>query len=164
MASLNSALLLVLLVAISAFMAAPSGVEAQLVNPIANNVFNIGGTVLCQINQTFPGGVASPFPQAAVELRCRNFTVARTTTDESGRFNITLGPVDQLTQLSIQDFLQLGGCRVIVTTLLAQCNANLPVPGNLVANLTAGIFSIVNGINVFNFIAGVFSLVNNLGL
>ena len=63
MASLNSALLLVLLVAISAFMAAPSGVEAQLVNPIANNVFNIGGTVLCQINQTFPGGVASPFPR-----------------------------------------------------------------------------------------------------
>nr|XP_017225638.1 PREDICTED: uncharacterized protein LOC108201836 isoform X1 [Daucus carota subsp. sativus] len=164
----NSALFLSLLVAVSAFMAAPSSVEAQIpgfppIFPALPRLLNISGTVFCtpnvtvSANGTVPSN-AQPVSNANVMLKCGNTTMANTTTNASGNFNIVSNRFSLICAvlpfllqrgILLDPFLLKGGeCQAIVKEPPSSCHVSLPTTGNLVAQILPmnGTLPVIGGI------------------
>ncbi|KFK39011.1 hypothetical protein AALP_AA3G189100 [Arabis alpina] len=108
---------------------------------------NIDGVIFCTANGNLPltGTSAPPFANAGVQLQCgrQNTVVATSTTNSVGIFSFPANLIQMVLRTLISD------CRVVVTTPLATCNANLPL-GSLVSQL-AVVGSTINGLlNVVN--------------
>ncbi|KAD6454296.1 hypothetical protein R6Q59_016086 [Mikania micrantha] len=107
--------------------------EAQLLPPTPPigliTVLNVTGVIGCSLNGSI--NTAPPFQNALVNLTCGSTVVASNTTNMSGTFVITLSNLAP----SIVSALLSGGCKVVVDTPLATCNASLPLTGILQAPL-----------------------------
>ncbi|XP_010487530.1 PREDICTED: phylloplanin-like [Camelina sativa] len=116
--------------------------KAQLLNLV--NVPLITGVLSCTVNGAPLNGTSTlAFVNAIVQLQCgsQNTVVSETTTNVAGIFMLSTNA------LSIPAILS--GCRLVVPTPRASCNATLPSTGqlvsplNLVGSLVSGILNIV---------------------
>ncbi|WOH15905.1 hypothetical protein DCAR_0935452 [Daucus carota subsp. sativus] len=152
-------------------MADPSSVEAQIIPGLAPPIFpaalphllNISGTVFCtpnvtvSDNGTLPPNL-QPFPNANVMLKCGNTTMANTTTNASGNFNIVSNRFSLICAvlpfllqrgILLDPFLLKGGeCQAIVKEPPSSCHVSLPTTGNLVAQILPmnGTLPVIGGI------------------
>ncbi|XP_023643867.1 uncharacterized protein LOC17894924 [Capsella rubella] len=116
---------------------------AQLPNFL--NLPIVTGVLSCTVNGAPLNGTSTTpaFANAIVQLQCgsQNTVVSETTTNVAGVFTLSTNA------LSIPQLLS--GCRVVVPTPRASCNATLPSVGQLISplmvvgSLVSGIFSIV---------------------
>ncbi|CAL9002664.1 unnamed protein product, partial [Prunus brigantina] len=125
--------------------------DAQLGNllPPLLGLFRIQGTVFCIANGTVSvGGIAATpvFPNATVQpLVCgAGNEVSTVTANASGVFSILLDPLHFLLSSL------LTGCRLLVTTPLATCNASLPPSGVLISALQFFGTTLVGALSVIN--------------
>ncbi|ONI28243.1 hypothetical protein PRUPE_1G133700 [Prunus persica] len=124
--------------------------DAQLGNllPPLLGLFRIQGTVFCTANGSVSvgGNAATPvFPNATVQLQCgAGNGVSTVTANASGVFSILLDPLHFLLSSL------LTGCRLVVTTPLATCNASLPPSGVLISALQFFGTTLVGALSVIN--------------
>jgi hypothetical protein len=131
------------------------GLVGGLVGGILNLV-NINGVVFCSLNGA-PSGTSTPaFANAGVELQCgrQNRVVSTATTNAAGLFSLPTDSIQMLLSTLLSD------CRVVVTTPLSTCNANLPSVGNLVSRLAMIGNSLTGLLNIISIIPAGFGLLN----
>ncbi|GER33368.1 pollen Ole e 1 allergen and extensin family protein [Striga asiatica] len=111
-------------------------------------IFRIQGIIYCTPNGNIGvNGTSTPvFPNALVQLQCGGNVVSTATTNGSGVFSILLDPLNFLLPTLIS------GCRVVVSTPLVSCNANLPSVGGLISNLQFIGSTITGPLNIANII------------
>ncbi|XP_004298136.1 PREDICTED: phylloplanin-like [Fragaria vesca subsp. vesca] len=123
-------------------------------------IIRVQGVVYCSVNGAASVGtngaiLTPPFSNATVQLRCGagSGTVLETVqTNAKGEFSILL-------DISFYTLPQiLSGCRVVVTTPLASCNAALPSTGCLTSTLTSLGNTVVPLLTTVNVGTGVFSV------
>ncbi|KAH6769677.1 Pollen Ole e 1 allergen and extensin family protein [Perilla frutescens var. hirtella] len=123
------------------------GIIGGLLNPILG-LLKIQGILYCTptgnlgVNAT----TTPVFPNALVQLQCGGNVVSSTTTDGSGLFSILLDPVNFLLSTI------LSGCKLVVNTPLASCNASLPSVGSLVSDLQFVGNTLIGLLNIGNLI------------
>lgn len=93
---------------------------------------------------------------ALVQLQCGGNVVSTSTTNGSGLFSILLNPVEFLVSTLVS------GCKLVVNTPLASCNATLPSVGGLVSNLQFLGNTLVGLLNVGNIIPSGFQFNGNI--
>ncbi|KZV31141.1 hypothetical protein F511_11854 [Dorcoceras hygrometricum] len=104
-------------------------VQSQLLGLLG--LLRIQGILYCTANGNVGvNGTSTPvFPNALVQLRCGGNVVSTATTNRSGIFSILLDPLNfVLSSL-------LSGCKLVVNTPLASCDASLPSIGSLESTL-----------------------------
>ncbi|CAH8337712.1 unnamed protein product [Eruca vesicaria subsp. sativa] len=120
------------------------------------SVINIQGAVMCSINGSVATNATSiPFAGARVLLQCAGQNITTTTTDANGVFSFS----PNLALLNSLSALLSSGCRVIVTTPLSACNANLPTNSVLMATVNLAGTILTGGINILQFVNGLFRLI-----
>ncbi|KAL8481493.1 hypothetical protein ACS0TY_027315 [Phlomoides rotata] len=147
------------LVVLSFLIALPLA-QAQLgglLGPLLG-LLRIQGVVFCTPNGGIGlNGTATPvFPNALVQLQCGATVVSTATTNGSGLFSILLDPLNFVLSTL------LSGCRLVVNTPLASCNATLPSVGGLVSNLQFIGNTVTGLLNVGNMIPAGFRFNANL--
>ncbi|KAK6138946.1 hypothetical protein DH2020_027310 [Rehmannia glutinosa] len=135
--------------------------HAQLLGGILGpllGLLRIQGILYCTPNGNIGvNGTATPvFPNALVQLQCGGNVVSTATTNGSGLFSILLDPVNFLLSTLVS------GCKVVVNTPLASCNANLPSVGGLVSNLQFIGNTLTGLLNIANLIPSGFQFNANL--
>ncbi|KAL1223680.1 Phylloplanin [Cardamine amara subsp. amara] len=126
-----------------------------LVNGLLS-VVNITGVLFCSPTGALNGTSTPAFANAGVQLQCgrRNTVVSTATTNSAGIFSLPSNLIQMLLSTLLSD------CRLVVTTPLSTCNADLASVGNLVSRLTM-IGSSVNGIlNIIDIIPAGFLPIN----
>ncbi|KAL8263692.1 hypothetical protein R6Q59_021822 [Mikania micrantha] len=147
-----------LIIVLVVVLVTPQAEGQRLIPPIGvTTVLNVSGVVACSLNGS--SNSAPPFTNALVNLVCNGSVVASNTTNQSGTFTIILSnPVR-----TILSSILSGGCKIVVATSLATCNATLPSTGTLqapvqiVENIVTGLLSTLIGI-----VGGTFIFVNNI--
>ncbi|EFH59276.1 hypothetical protein ARALYDRAFT_318437 [Arabidopsis lyrata subsp. lyrata] len=129
------------------------GLVGALVGGILNLV-NINGVVFCSLNGALNGTSTPAFANAGVQLQCgrQNRVVSTATTNAAGLFTLPTDTIQMLLSTLLSD------CRVVVTTPLSTCNANLPSVGNLVSRLAMIGNSLTGLLNIISIIPAGFGL------
>ncbi|GFQ05914.1 phylloplanin [Phtheirospermum japonicum] len=134
--------------------------EAQLggiLGPLIG-LLRIQGVLYCTPNGNIGvNGTTTPvFPNALVQLQCGGNVVSTSTTNGSGMFSILLDPMNFLLSTLVS------GCKLVVNTPLASCNANLPSVGGLVSNVQFIGNTLTGLLNIANLIPSGFQFNANL--
>ncbi|KAH6808687.1 Pollen Ole e 1 allergen and extensin family protein [Perilla frutescens var. frutescens] len=134
--------------------------QAHLLGGIFGPLFSllrIQGILYCTPNGNIGvNGTSTPvFPNALVQLQCGGNVVSTATTNGSGLFSILLNPVNFLLSTLVS------GCKLVVNTPLASCNATLPSVGGLVSDLQFVGNALVGLLNIGNLIPSGFQVVAN---
>ncbi|XP_073128734.1 phylloplanin-like [Henckelia pumila] len=122
-------------------------------------LLKIQGILYCTANGNIGvnGTTSTPvFPNALVQLQCGGNVVSTATTNRSGIFSIVLDP------LNIVLSTLLSGCKLVVNTPLASCDATLPSIGSLESTLQFLGNVILGLLNVGNIIPSGFQFNANL--
>ncbi|XP_057772354.1 phylloplanin-like [Salvia miltiorrhiza] len=146
------------LVLISLLVALPFA-QPQLLGGILGpllGLLKIQGILYCTPNGNIGvNGTSTPvFPNALVQLQCGGTVVSTAVTNGSGLFSILLNPVNFLLSTLIS------GCKLVVNTPLASCNATLPSVGGLVSELQFIGNTLLGFLNIQNLIPSGFRIVN----
>uniref|UniRef100_A0A1D1YJ53 Phylloplanin n=1 Tax=Anthurium amnicola TaxID=1678845 RepID=A0A1D1YJ53_9ARAE len=113
----------------------------------------ISGNVLCSFNAGTAAATPA-FPNAEVQLHCRDAVVSSVTTNSAGAFSMLLDPITPILSSL------LNNCKLVVSTPLSTCNAALPsAPGLLQSPLTLAGTALQGLLTVVNIVASGFSLV-----
>ncbi|XP_073309098.1 phylloplanin-like [Primulina huaijiensis] len=131
-------------------------VQGQLLGLLG--LLRIQGILYCTANGNIGvNGTTTPvFPNALVQLQCGGNVVSTATTNRSGIFSILLDPLNFILSTL------LSGCKLVVNTPLASCDANLPSIGSLQSTLQFIGNALFGLLNVGNIIPSGFQFNANL--
>ncbi|XP_019096695.1 PREDICTED: phylloplanin-like [Camelina sativa] len=120
------------------------------------NLVNVNGVIFCSLNGALNGTSTPVFANAGVQLQCgrQNRVVSTATTNAAGLFSLPTNAIQMLLSTLLSD------CRVVVTTPLSTCNAELPSVGSLVSRLTMIGSSVSGLLSIVDIIPAGFNLLN----